>query len=302
MLNKLQEYLKSLLPAIKLKLISKTNDAKIASINVMKALAVIAVLFCFNLKTPEMHSMYLRYNVGSRVYIITNSKNQGGGTGFAVKAPSGKTYIMTNYHVCDALKKRSGGKSDEVIVEQNNGKKLARKIIATSDYSDLCLIEGLPGVSGLSVGDVPYEGQKLYSVGHPGLKPRTVSTGDIQGFMDLELPEGPISGIMRVGGKVVDQHQFTPAEGGISEADCQKPKNRIKTFKRGVLFFEIEMKMCLNVTKDTYITNMLSQPGASGSPVVDSWGNVIGVLFAGDEYSWAFMVNANDVKQFLEMY
>ena len=45
-------------------------------------------------RVSEIHSLYLRGKVGSRVYMIKADPKSGGGTGFQIKAPSGTNYIM----------------------------------------------------------------------------------------------------------------------------------------------------------------------------------------------------------------
>jgi hypothetical protein len=51
------------------------------------------------------------------------------------------------------------------------------------------------------------------------------------------------------------------------------------------------------------ITTIQALPGNSGSPVVNFWGNVVGVLFAGnDSDNWGIVVPLDQVKSFLENY
>ena len=71
------------------------------------------------------------------IIVLNNIFGLGGGTGFEVIAPSGKVYTLTNKHMCLAL---------NFIFE---GKPL--KILHIAEDSDLCLLEGIPGYSGLQL-------------------------------------------------------------------------------------------------------------------------------------------------------
>lgn len=59
----------------------------------------------------------------------------GGGTGFLVKAPSGKDYILTNAHVCEIAR-----------VLQTDRWSTALDLIQVSDHTDLCLLEAPQGL------------------------------------------------------------------------------------------------------------------------------------------------------------
>ena len=51
-----------------------------------------------------------------------------------------------------------------------------------------------------------------------------------------------------------------------------------------------------------YIISAITYPGNSGSPVVNYWGNVIGVLFAGERnfHTFGLIVPLDEVKRFLD--
>ena len=226
---------------------------------------------------PNMHRTYLRYHVGSKVVEIVrfNGERMGGGTGSYVQAPSGQVYILTNAHVCDMYE---GGGVATVIMP--DGSKMPRRILEISDKTDLCLIEAPPGVSGLKMAKSEANvGENIYVVGHPRLMPLHVSEGEVLGMSKVDVGLGVIGMDMK-------------------EEDCKKPKNAIVSEPS---FFG-DMQVCVERINAVQ-TAAIGLPGNSGSPVVDSYGHVIGVLFAGDnEVHWALLISYDDIVDFMAKY
>jgi S1-C subfamily serine protease len=101
------------------------------------------------IKLPEWHYSYIRNKVGSKVVTIVHHSGRGGGTGFYVKGASGNTYIMSNSHVCDYA-----AKNGKVFVkEENETRMVERKVLESSAFTDLCLIEAVSDKDGLKVGE-----------------------------------------------------------------------------------------------------------------------------------------------------
>ena len=242
-------------------------------------------------KAPELHSRMVRSYVGSKVYLVTNDEHRGSGTGFAVEAASGITYVMTNDHVCEVA-----SPDGYVVLVDREGNELRRRVIERSNFSDLCLVEGWPGVEGLEVGSEPSIGQIIAAVGHPNGYDITLTRGEIIQRDDVIIPEGPIS-ILNP-----NTQKEEIIEDGIAEDQCRKPKNRIMWANVPFFFFVLKMKYCVNVTEAAYFTNMMIQPGSSGSPIVDFWGNVVGVVFAGDRAMWGIAVSHDDLVKMLKNY
>lgn len=264
-----------------------------ATLYLVGLVAIFIAFIAAAAKAPELHSKFIRSQVGSKVYVITNDERRGMGTGFAIKGASGETYIITNDHVC-------GVSSDgiSVVLINNDGKALRRRILEQSKTTDLCVIEAPPGVSGLSLGSAPSIGQVVASVGHPSGYDLTFSRGEIIQIYDVSILEGPISQIMPDGQEV----KTPPERGGVLEENCQDPKHRIIRQLVNLGFIQFESKMCIVTTKGAYGSNMLIQPGSSGSPVVNFWGNVVAVVFASDRAGWGSFVSFKDLQDLLSNY
>lgn len=275
------------LQRLKLKLQQLLPKAKKLVLTTL-SLALTASAFGYlTLKAPEIHSMYLRHSVGEKVYMIKGKLDGGGGTGFAIKAPSGQSYIVTNSHVCAGVAPNGGS---QVLVVNDAGEYMPRRIIQNSDFTDLCLIEGMPGVEGLSLSKTElFKGEQSYIIGHPRLRPLSVSKGEIVGQQDVAVLDYVLPGNPLVEMLLPDL---------VKDLACNLPKNQIveEVTPLG------PVKFCLDVTKNTYTTTILIFPGNSGSPMVDMFGNVQGVAFASDGTNWAQVVSMNDLTKFLSHY
>ena len=270
------------------------REAKRAASGALSMLLLLSSIGYVAVKAPEMHDAFLRYKVGSRVYMIKNTPNGGGGTGFAIKGlKTGQTYIVTNSHVCDHIMRDS---QDGTVLVMGAEGAMRRRVIEVSDKSDLCLIEDLPGVEGLSVGGEPSIGQAIKVVGHPRLRPLSISHGDIVGEQDVDI----ISYILPTGDPMADSMigQQIP----IKDAKCDLPKNELREVEVNFMGAPLKLKICLNVTRGAYMSTAVIFPGNSGSPVVDFWGNVIGVAFAADETNWGDIVSNDDLRELLARY
>jgi len=251
------------------------------------ALAVVAITTVLSvgiIKTPEIHRAYLRHKVGSRTFMIKGKKDGGGGTGFQILAPSGQTYIMTNSHVCEGALTQSEDK-DSLIVMDDSGNYIRRRVLENSDFTDLCLLEGMPGVEGLKLAKSPVMlGDTGFIVGHPLLRPLSVSEGEVVGLKDVKIAVAQIN---------------SPED----EQRCSLLKNEIVSLDMDMYgIVKIPIKLCLNVTKAALMTTILIFPGNSGSPMVNAYGEVTGVAFAADATSWGYAVSLRDVRRLLLLY
>lgn len=237
--------------------------------SIIITLSLCALIF----SSPNLHNLYLRHKVGSKVVKITNKAGNSGGTGFHIKANSGDTYILTNAHICELAV------NDIVYISIDEMRLIPKRVIEISEDTDLCLIEPLSRVSGLNMANAPSIGDKGISFGHPALMPLTSSSGEIIGSAEI---------------KVMD-HMMNDTD---SEDTCNLPKNEI--IEADTFFGKI--KVCLIKIK-SYMSTIIIRPGNSGSPVVNSWGNVLGVVFASDnEVHWALIVTNEQMRNFLKEY
>lgn len=198
---------------------------------------------------PQLHNSYLRWEVGESVVQVLHPVKFGGGTGFAVKGKSGAEYIMTNRHVCAVAV------NDMVAIKQDDGEKVLKRVLYRDKKHDLCLIEGDDRFSALEIGDYPDKGDLHYVVGHPGLRQLTIAQGEFIGPDIIEMPDFSITKRNECNGKIVELPPFFQMMFGIEFA-------------------------CF-ISYDTYATSATIYGGNSGSPIVDAFGNVIGVVFAG---------------------
>jgi S1-C subfamily serine protease len=263
----------------------------------LKAIVIscLATAFCiFIIKAPEQHGAWLRSKVGSRTYIIRDGELSGQGTGFAIKAPSGVSYVMTNDHVCEVS--RDG---INISVFNANGDEMRRRILQRSKYSDLCLIEGMPGVEGLELGSPAKIGQIIASLGHPAGYALTLSRGEVIMQQDVPIAVGPISVVNPFTG---EEELIPKNKGGVPIEECRMPKSAQMDISESFFGLIFKIKLCVNVTKQASFTNMVIQPGSSGSAVVNFFGNVVGVVFAGDRAGWGVFVSYKDVADLLKQY
>lgn len=223
---------------------------------------------------PQLHKHYMRSAVGPSVVKIVKLGDEGqvlgGGTGFEIEYKK-NSYIMTNAHVCDMYQ----GKKDANIL-MPNGELRKREILKISDETDLCLISGIKELPSLHLGNSAHLGEIISVVGHPRLLPLNVADGDILGIDTVDVGVGIIG---------ID----------VKAEDCMKPKNKTIELKT---FFG-DLTLCTEEVR-AYQTTAEIFPGNSGSPVVNTYGNVVGVAFASDnETHYALVIPLEEVQDFL---
>jgi S1-C subfamily serine protease len=188
----------------------------------------------------------------------------GSGSGFHVEADSGEIYILTNAHVCAAADKK-----DQVYIKKDN-RLIPRKIIAVYPKHDLCLIEKLPSQKkGLKLASFVDIGEDVVLIGHPKGRPLTLSKGEVIYSTVIQLL-------------------------------TNKPEQECKgEYVPPILFFA---GGCVEDFQAHGIST-IAFPGNSGSPVVNKYGYLVGVLFAGsDQPTDSYMVPLKYIKDFLKDY
>lgn len=99
---------------------------------------------------------------------------RGGCSGVQVKAPSGKTFIMSAGH-CIALADAEGN----IMVESEDHRIMKRHVLAASIPHDLMLLEGIPNVQGLDVAPKYSDSRHIRTFTHGRLMETYKTEGDL---------------------------------------------------------------------------------------------------------------------------
>lgn len=222
------------------------------------------VLFGANLKDH-----YYRSQIGDNVVRVFNMEGTSGGTGFHIKTESGKVYILTNKHVC-AL-----ADANNTVTIEKQGEKYVRQVFKRYTKHDLCLIDAISqDHDSIDLASSISHGEDIIVVGHPGLRQLTLAHGEYIGKEIVHLSS------------LVDK-----------ESECLNGKvheDPIVTMMFGKL-------ICV----EAFVSAAISSPiygGNSGSPAVNKFGNLVGVVFAGNrgQANDGYMVPLRFVKDFLK--
>lgn len=251
-------------------MLKKAKKASVFSVKVLAMCFFLCVMFVY---FSDFHHNFIRYKVGSEVVQIIDPE-VGGGTGFHVVASSGKVYILTNAHVCN-LKDEDGFVK---VKSEGSSKLIERKVIVISKEHDMCLVEALPFHNGLKLATKAEVGESITLVGYPNLRPLILSQGEIVSKnAEVTIPKSII----------------------FSEKDVKNCKARIITINS--IFGDLQL--CA-ISEVAYQVSAISYPGNSGSPVVNKYGNVIGLLFAGSSaiVNDAYLIKLEDIREILAYY
>lgn len=237
-------------------------------VSVAKIILVAGLATFISAKGPELHAGFIRNYVGNKTVMITSGRS--GGSGSYVRAKSGKTFILTNKHVCQI------SNTGMLLVHDLDGKQELRKIIKMSEKYDLCVVDAGTHKKGLFLAESVEIGETIGIVGHPKLQPLTVSRGELIGYRTISVAGRPDS------------------DGNCSAAGFVIKNEALISILQNVFGF------CVSKHYSGQIT-AYSRGGSSGSPVVDFFGSIAGVLFAGnraDQFE-SYIVPLSSVKDFL---
>ncbi len=202
---------------------------------------------------------------------LVDSSERSGGTGFYVVSPKGKVYVMTNAHVCD-IGDKSGVMWTDAFEELRS-----LKILKVSYKVDLCLLAAPDEAKkGIDISKYPAEFlERIFYFGYPGLAPLTVQEG-----FALE-------------------HLEVPLAYPYNKVNCVSAGGEYSQIKD---WFGVFNDVC-RVSIKARSSSLHVMAGASGSPVVNVYGELVGVIFGGYGGSiLSTMVPLEIVKKFISSY
>ncbi len=242
-------------------------------VTVGKGTALAVMLSTFVALSALTFESYIYDYKGSSVVKITRtSAARSGGTGFAIKAPSGKSYTLTNAHIC-----RMG---QNLVAHKQNGEMQAVKVIKIYPKHDLCIMTAVAGLRPLKIASNIQKHERLWLIGHPSLRDATLESGHFVGPTTIRLQS-----------KCSSKHQKAV------NAILTKNPNLIGI----IVAQQYQFRYCTKQMTANHINN-IAYGGNSGSPVLNMFGNVVGVLYAGSpsQPTASYIVPLNEVHKFLK--
>lgn len=235
------------------------------------------LLFIVSLPVAAILLIFLTNDTGRKTTVldkasatvkITTFSENSGGTGVIYISKDNESYILTNRHVCEAIKK--GG-----LVITNNQEKHVIVYFKQSIIHDLCLLsiaKNLNVHTNIST-NLLNRLDKVTVSGHPALYPTTITEGYYSGRVMIDV---------LVGMKVCSKEDYKDASTAFSCAMSGGFKPDVKQF-------------------DAQIVSATIMAGSSGSAVYDDRGEIIGLIFAGQkDFGYGFMVPLEYIHSFLE--
>lgn len=230
-------------------------------------LAVLALTTALSIDSVKDKSLDVMYEVEDSIFSVYGIKSRG--TGWVALTKKGKKVIVTNAHVCG---------DDKFMYTTKNKKVYTLAVLATDPTHDICLIQAPMGADPLILADDVFANQKAYSVGFPLVDFMSSQNGLTKGYNSLSLEYRNISLKDCVGEK------FKITELAYKDTKSGKDKKE---------------KICI-FTAEALVTTIVVDGGASGSPILNSSEEVVGMTMARvGNINWAYGVPLRNIKSFL---
>lgn len=232
---------------------------------------IVSLLILSLLGMYELASYTRESTIRSKVVQLFGEK-KGSCSGVQVHTPSGKDYILTAAH-CSVL-----AESDNTILVRTDSSRFTpRHVLEVSPVTDLMILEGVPGLKGISVASSYEIGQHLRSFTHGAGLDTYRTEGDLIQEKTIDIAIDMIS----------------------SEEDalaCSLPKYKILSIST---FFG-EVRICA-LHLNMFISTTRVVPGSSGGGIFDDRGNLVAIVSGGDAMFGAF-ITLTDIQTFLSSY
>lgn len=231
---------------------------------VKKALLVLGVLV-LGFSVTRMVRNSNPTDIHKNSVMILNKEETHGGTGIIFHSTKAGSFVLTNFHVCNAIK--SGG-----VIKATTGDYQVQSFLE-SQVSDLCFIytpADLKQMTSLASKEPAIFGVSK-AVGHPALMPTVISVGHFSERKIISVMTGTRP---------------------CTDADKDDPINSMYCAFFGAV--------PVIKSYDSQLITSTIMPGSSGSGVYNANNELSAVVFAGQgDFGYGWVVPYDQVKQFL---